>query len=406
MASAGLSRGRVPGHVPPELVWDYRLDDFNRESDDPYLAASRLYDGPGIIWATDAGFDRPGWVLTRHALIQEAFIDSAHFSSARTSHINDTMGSGWRLIPLEVDPPEHQAYRRILNGHFTPEAVRRLDGSVRQICTALIQEFENDDGCEFIGQFATPFPSHFFLAMMGMSTVKLPQILEWTEDLMRGTNAVKRMDAARAISRFLRGFINEQRANPQTDLMKGVLLARIEERPLFDIEVLGICYLLYIGGLDTIHSTLGWIMRYLARDQALQARLRANPDDIPRAVDDFTRAFAVTAPHRTIAADFEFHGVPMRKGDDALLPTYLASRDPQAYDNPHVVDPDRRARGLAFAAGAHTCLGIHLAKRELRIVIEAFLSRFRNIRIREGRRYEYHTGAVFGIDRLPLQWSR
>jgi cytochrome P450 len=406
MTSAGLSKWRVPGHVPPELVWDQRLDDFTRELDDPYIAASRLHEGPGVIWATDAGFDKPGWVLTRHALIQEAFIDSEHFSSARTSHINDTMGGGWRLIPLEVDPPEHQGYRRILNGYFTPGAVNRLESPVREICDSLISEFEDRGACEFISQFATPFPSYFFLAMMGMSKAMLPQILEWQEGLMRGIDVAARMNAARAISRFLQGFIEEQKTDPQTDLMKGIISGRIEERPLFDIELLGICYLLYIGGLDTIYSTLGWIMRHLARDQTLQERLRAAPDDIPRAVDDFTRAFGVTTPRRTIAKDFEFHGVAMRKGDSALLPTYLASRDPQAYENPHVIGPDRRARNLAFAAGAHTCLGIHLAKRQLRIVIEAFLSRFKSIRIREGETYQYHTGSVFGVDRLPLEWDR
>jgi cytochrome P450 len=345
-------------------------------------------------------------VLTRHALIQEAFIDSEHFSSARGSHLNDTMGGGWRLIPLEVDPPEHQAYRRILNGYFTPAAVNQLESPVRQVCDSLISEFEDRGACEFISEFATPFPSYIFLAMMGIPKAMLPQILEWEEGLLRGTDVTKRMTAARAISHYLQGFIREQQTNPQTDLMKGIISGRIEERPLFDMEILGVCYLLYIGGLDTIYGTLGWIMRHLAGDQTLQERLRARPDEIPRAVDELTRAFGVTAPHRTIAKDFEFHGVAMRKGDDVLLPTYLASRDPQAYENPHVIDLDRRARNLAFAAGAHTCLGIHLAKRELRIVIEALLSRFKNIRIQEGETYEYHTGSVLGISRLPLKWDR
>jgi len=183
---------------------------------------------------------------------------------------------------------------------------------------------------------------------------------------MRGTDVAKRMTAARAIYRYLQGFVEEQQTNPQTDLMKGILSGHIDGRPLFNIEVLGMCYLLYIGGLDTIYGSLGWIMRHLACDRTLQERLRAKPDDIARTVDELTRAFGVTTPHRTIVKDFKFHGVAMRKGDDVLLPTYLASRDPQAYDNPHVIDPDRRARNLAFAAGAHTCLGIHLEFKRAR----------------------------------------
>jgi cytochrome P450 len=117
------------------------------------------------------------------------------------------------------------------------------------------------------------------------------------------------------------------------------------------------------------------------------------------------RAFGVATPNRTVAKDFTFHGVPMREGELVLLPTYLASRDPEAYENPDVIDIDRRSRSITFATGAHACLGIHLAKREIRIVIEAFLSRFKNIRIPKGESYAYHTGGVLGVDRLPLEWD-
>ena len=96
----------------------------------------------------------------------------------------------------------------------------------------------------------------------------------------------------------------------------------------------------------------------------------------------------------------------MRTDDVVLLPTYLASRDPEAFENPHVIDIGRRAGYVTFATGPHTCLGIHLAKREVKIVLNALLSRFRNIRIPRGETYEYHVGGVLGVDRLPLEWDR
>ena len=147
-------------------------------------------------------------------------------------------------------------------------------------------------------------------------------------------------------------------------------------------------------------------MRHLAGDALLQKRLRANPEDIPPAVDEFSRAFGVAAPGRTVANDFTFHGVSMRRGDTVLLPTYLASRDPRAFENPHVIDIDRRARNnLSFATGPHTCLGMHLARREIRIVLQELLARLQNIRMAAGESYEFHTGSVLGIDRLPLVWE-
>ncbi len=165
-------------------------------------------------------------------------------------------------------------------------------------------------------------------------------------------------------------------------------------------------YVLYVGGLDTVYSTLGWIMRYLAGDPELQRRLRDNPDDMGAAIEELTRAFSVVVTHRQVAQDFIFHGVPMRKGEEINLPLALANRDPALYENPHVVDIDRKSRHINFGTGAHSCLGIHLAKREIRIVLEEFLSHFHNIRIADGETYRFHTGRTFGVDYLPLCWDQ
>ena len=100
-----------------------------------------------------------------------------------------------------------------------------------------------------------------------------------------------------------------------------------------------------------------------------------------------------------------FAGVPMKKGEHVLLPTYLAGRDPRAFGNPHVIDIDRKPRHVTFGSGPHVCLGIHLAKRELRIVIESFLARMNNIRRPADGAFEYHTSNTIGIDRLDLEWD-
>jgi cytochrome P450 len=395
----------VPTHVPAELVWDHCLDQFNMELDDPFLAGSRLHDGPDIIWATQASHGQPGWVITRHDLIEEAFLDYGHFSSQRGSNIDAVMGSAMRMLPTEVDPPEHRLYRRILTPCFTPTAIASVDDIVRGTCEGLIAKFDDKGGCEFIGDFARTYPNAIFLSLMGMPVEMLPQFLEWEDMIMRGEDQETHLQGVAAIMGYLKGFIEEQKQAPNTALIRAITTAEIGGRPINDVELLGMCFLLYAAGLDTVYSTLGWVMRYLASDQALQQRLRNHPEDIPQAVDEFARAFGVPSSSRLVTEDFTFHGVPMRKGDVVLLPTYLASRDPRAYDNPHVVDIDRRARNVSFATGPHACIGIHLAKREMRVVVNVFLSRFRNIRIPQGEHYEYHTGGVLGVDRLPLEWD-
>jgi cytochrome P450 len=200
-------------------------------------------------------------------------------------------------------------------------------------------------------------------------------------------------------------FIADQRRDPQTELMRIILAGEVDGKPLSEMDVLGTVFLLYLGGLDTVYSSLGWIFRHLALDQALQQRLRDKPEEIPKAVDEFERTYAVTRMTRTVAKDLTFHGVEMRKGEIVVVPLYIAARDPAVYTNPHTVDIDRKPRYITFGTGPHTCLGVHLAKREIRMSIEAFLSNFRSIRIPDGESYEYHTGSVFGVDRLPLEWN-
>lgn len=396
----------VPDHVPAELVWDRSFDAFTMEGDDPFLSVCRLHDGPGIIWATDATFGRPGWIATRHDLISEVFVDWEHFSAERHGMIADLVGENVRLNPIEIDPPAHHGYRRILNPFFTPKAVKGLDDSVRKACVELIGKFEDRGGCEFVEEFAIPFPSYIFLDLMGMPRDMLDDFIAWEDGLMRAPDPMDRVAAARAVYAYLNEHKERQKIAPANEFVAAMVSGEVEGRPLNHLELMGMFYVLYVGGLDTVYSTIGWTMRHLATHPELQQRLRADPTLLPYAVEEFCRAFSVVCTHRQVARDFTFHGVPMKAGDEIHLPLSLADRDPAAFPDPHRIDIDRKPRHIAFGTGTHNCLGIHLAKREIRIVLEEFLRRFRNIRIRDGETARYHTGRTFGIDYLPLVWDR
>jgi len=398
-------QGTVPDHVPDELVWDHGFAQFLYELEDPYLAAARLHEGPGVIWAKDASYGNPAWILTRHEHIKEAYADFEHFSSTRGRIIAAVMEQDWMMLPVEADPPAHHHYRNVLTPFFTPAAISKRTAEISNFCEVLIDNFIDRGSCEFISEFAAIFPNSMVLALLVMPQEMLPQFLKWEETAIHGADDAERFGALSAIIDYLKRFIAEQRANPRTELMEGILFGRFDDRPLNDAEILGICYLLYVAGLDTVLSSFGWIMRYLASDQALQQRLRSNPQQIPAAVEEFARAYGVSAPTRTVAKDFNFHGVPMRKGDDVLLPTFLAGRDPRSFNSPHTIDIDRRPRHVTFGTGPHVCLGIHLAKREMATMIESFLSRMNNIHIPAGETFTYHTEGTIGIDRLPLAWD-
>jgi cytochrome P450 len=394
----------IPAHVPSELYWDRSLAEFNSELDDPFVAASRLLHGPPVFWARDAVQGRPGWVIARHALLREAFIDWQHFSSEGGMDLTQALGVEWSLNPVNIDPPRHSVYRSILTPFFTPKAINHMEGAVRETRDRLIAKFATRGSCEFVGEFSIPFPSYIFLALMGMPIEMAPQFFGWEQSLLRGATMEERLTAGREILAYLECHLKAQRARPATPLMEGIMGARIDGRPLDDGEVLGMFYTFYVGGLDTVYATLSWSMRYLATRPHFQRFLRENLDQLPRAVDEFLRLFSVVSTQRRVTQDFDFHGVEMHKNDLVVMPIFIACRDPEAYPDPHEADLERKTSALAFGSGPHMCLGMHLARRELRIALETFLTRFGEIHIPAGERYAYHAGPTFNVDRLPLAW--
>ncbi len=398
----------APAHVPPALFWDHDPNVFAQEMDDPFLAISRLHDGPDIIWAAQAGRAKRGaWLATRHALVQEIFLDPVRFSSLDSSGVQTQLGVDWKLLPLEVDPPEHGDYRLILQPWFQPAAIKAMEAGMRRGAEEIIASFEDRDGCEFISEFAQLFPSYVILELMNLPRDMLPTFLKWESAFIHAKSIDERAVAVRKIASYMADFLEERRRGPRRDdVIQAILEAQIRGRPLTQAEIMGLTMILYTGGLDTVLSSLGWYFRYLATDQALQARLRENPQDIPQVVDELLRAYGVVGRPRTVTQDMVFHGVEMKKGDVVMAPGWLAGRDPHQYPDPHRIDPDRKPRHLTLATGPHNCVGSHLAKREIKIVLEAFLSRFENIRLAPGETASWQTTGVWSVTRLPLVWDR
>jgi len=397
----------APDHVPEELLWDHDIRDFVRGHDDPYVALAQLHEGPGIIWARGIARDRPGWAPVSYDCIVDVLQDPATFSSAYATGFSQMMGVDWRLNPLDFDPPEHAAYRRILQPWFQPSAIARLEGSIRAVARELIQGFANHGECEFIKAFACEFPTRIFMEMMGFPKDQAPRFLELEHALLRSATLEARASAGFAIVDFLRGHLDERRSNPRDDLPSAILAGKIDGRPLNDDETIGMAMLLYIAGLDTVLSSSGWHMRYLASHPELQSRLRDHPEEIPAAVDDLLRAHGVLHSFRTVTRDVTFHGVEMKQGDNLVIATWLPSRDPVQFPDPHVVRSTNRPRHLTFSSGPHNCMGVHLARRELIIVIEEFLAHFDDIRIAPGRSAAWEVeGSAWSVTDLPLAFRK
>lgn len=408
MATAFTTK-EVPAHVAADrVVPEFSFATAAGGDRDPFLAISTLHCGPDIVYAPHGRGNLASWILTRSELIREVLQDPQTFSSKNNSAVTAVMGESWDLIPLEKDPPEHGHYRTLMNPLFSPSRIDALDADVRRTAVELIETFKASGECNFIADFGTPFPVTVILRLMDLPLEMSAQFLDWEYALLRGKDlgADRAKAAGLAIRDYLLGVIEERRRAPGDDLISVAVAGSIEGRPLNEEEILGIAFMLFLGGLDTVAATLGFVFKHLAEDLENQRLLRAEPALIPNAIEELLRAYPVVNCNRFVTRDIDFHGVRMRKGDNVSCPTMLAGRDEREFPEPHRIDFRRPSpRHITFSAGPHRCIGSHLARRELKIAIEEWLTRLPEFRLKPGIVPPTHSSGVCGVDFLPIQWA-
>jgi cytochrome P450 len=403
-----ISDTDIPAHVPRELVRRWALATAPGVELDPYTANGPLLDGPDVFYTPlmKSPSDSGSWVVTRAELIREVFQDPDTFVSKANSGLSLLVGGGWDLIPLEKDPPDHAKYRALLNPLFAPARINEMEAGIRRMAVGLIDSFVAKGECEFMAAFGRPFPVTIFLQLMGLPLEQTTRFLEWEDVILHAPTFEERAVAARAIKAYLLEMMAERRARPLGDLISFAVTAEVDGRKLTDDEVLGICFLLFVAGLDTVASTLGFVFKFLAQSPDHQRLLRAQPELIADAMEEIIRAHAVVNSPRHAGRDVNFHGAPMKKGDRVVLAMTIASRDEREFDRPNEIDFKREdIRHTSFAAGPHRCLGSHLARREIRIAIEEWLARVPPFRIKTGHVPVTHGTTVFGVDQLVLAWN-
>jgi cytochrome P450 len=253
-------------------------------------------------------------------------------------------------------------------------------------------------------EFAFEFPIKVFMDLMGLPHDRVAEFMDWEVNLLHNHDLAKIAEATRNVLDYLGKEIDDRRANPRNDLITFGVQGEIDGRPLTQDELLGFMFNLFIGGLDTVSTNMGLQFRHLASSPADQARLRANPSEIPMAIDELMRAYGAVTTFRTCKKEIELAGVRFMPGDKVAMSTTLAGRDPAEFDDPTEVRLDRRPRHVGFGFGIHTCVGMHLARRELRIAMEEFLARIPDFTLAPGHQVECHLGMIQPVA-LPLVWN-
>ena len=395
----------VPEHVPADLV---RFLDFRTGLGScPHAQVAEFHKGPPVFYSPMSHQDRGGesqgtWILTKAADIRTMLQETQIFSSAQPrSH---AMGESWKLIPLEVDPPDHALFRAPLNPLFSPKRIKELEPELREMAGDLIDKIKDRGECEFIRDFGEQFPVRIFLRLLGLADDELEKFRVWADTIIHDRE--NRGKAMAEVKTFVEEQIELRREDPREgELVTQILDMKAGDRPFTDEEVMGMVFLLFIGGLDTVVSSLSYHFRHLAENLEDQRRLREDPAMIPDAVEEMFRAYPVVTTGRFASADTNIFGVPMKKGDMVTGSTLLSTSDPDEFENPELVDITRSPnRHNAFSFGPHRCVGSHLARREIQVAIDEWNKRIPEFRVKPGTEFETLGGGVMGIKELPLVW--
>lgn len=348
--------------------------------------------------------DYLGWSLFRHEDVVRVLGDHATFSSVVSSHLS---------VPSGMDPPEHTAYRRLIERHFDPARVEAFEQPCRAISAGLVSRLERDAEIDLVTQLAQLFAVEVQCAFLGWPARLHEPLLLWVRKNHKATLA-RDTAAMAAIANEFDGYISElmeERTNAGAaapdDITTGLLREKVGDRLLNHEEIVSILRNWTVGELGTITACVGILGHYLAENPDIQRELRENPHLLPAAIDEILRLHAPLISNRRVTTrPVEIGGRSIGAGQRITLMWASANRDEAVFGDPDELRLDRDpAQNLLYGQGIHVCPGADLSRLELRVVIEELLKATRHIALVAGRPPEIAVYPASGFSSLITRIS-
>jgi len=392
----------IPPNVKPEQVFAFDIYADPRIGDDVQGTYSQaLADAPDIFWSPLNGGH---WMVKRYDLITEIVKNPTVFS-AREMQI-PRVENPPLLIPLNLDPPENVPYRHVLMPKFSPRAIAELEPKMRAMAAEIVDDVASKGHCDFVHDVSARFPVSVFMELMGLPLDRLHDFRAIADSYFNSRTNEDLMVNMGRINGIFMELLAVRRAQPVEDLLSYFLSTEIDGRKLSEGEILAMCLVLFLGGMDTVTNVTAFSFQYLACDPELQARLAADPSRIGDFAEEGLRMFGVIGTPRVVVEDFDAHGVAFRKGEMVLSALWQSGRDDRKLPDPGRFDIDRTEKPhLNFSTGPHMCLGHALARAEMRILADEWLKRVPAFRAKAGVRHGFRTGTVIALESLPLEWD-
>lgn len=403
-----------PAHVPDALVYAFDYNTDPAYCRDPHVRAADLVErAPPIFWTP---YNGGHWMFQSHAAVAEALRDygtfsSEHFAPEAFNAMMAELPEEERIpapVPICIDPPLHAKLRQPLFSTFSPKAVAAMETKIRALAERLIDAIAQQGHCEFQQAVADVYPVEIFLAMFGLPIEKEREYRDLAKSHLKSItpDLSENMMMMQSIAAVMRETIIARRDDRRDDLISLLWGLEIEGEPMALNLMLSYCVILFIAGLDTVVNALGFGVRHLASDPELQKTLRARPDLIPKATEELLRRYAFVAPIRILKRDTVFSGVQLKEGERVMMFLPGASVDASVYPEPLRFDLERTNQPhMAFGSGPHFCLGMHLARLELRVMYETLLRKLPEFRLDPDQAPEFHGSIIAGPTSIYLVWG-
>lgn len=367
----------------------------------------------------------PFWAITRHADIchvskrPDLFLNAPGIVHLRNTQVIDrTQGIGAMRTIIEMDPPEHRAYRKVASPWFTPRAMDRIDAAVRQSAREIVDAMAGRTGegeCDFARDVATAHPLRILSTILGVPREEEPRILRLTNQLFANEDeelqrpGEDRVQAVRELGvelyHLFAGIVEDRRQNPRDDLATVLANGQVNGQPMGPVETFGYYLITFTAGHDTTKNALAGGMLALIENPDELARLRHNPELVKTAVEEVVRwTSPVNYMRRQAARDTEVGGQRIREGDWLLLFYASGNRDEAVFEDPFRFRVDRDPNPhVGFGHGEHFCLGSHLARRSQRALFAELARRLEHVEL-AGEPQWIQSSFVVGLKRLPIRY--
>jgi cholest-4-en-3-one 26-monooxygenase len=362
--------------------------------------------------------DGPGfWALTKYDDIVTVSMDSATFSSWQGgTNIPDLPEDGLaftRMIMLNMDPPQHTKYRRLVSKGFTPRIVEAMEPHVRTIANDIIDRVAGRGDCDFVKDIAAELPLQVILELMGVPVEDRHLVFDWSNRLIGfddpdyQTTPEAGMVAATEMFMYANRLAVDRKRSPQRDVISTLLQAEMDGEALTETEFDAFFVLLSVAGNETTRNLISGGMLALIEHPEERRKLQADSSLMGTAVDEMLRwVTPVMYFRRTVTKDTSIRGQKIRQGEKVVMYYGSGNRDEDVFPDGDVFDVTRSPNPhITFGpGGAHFCLGASLARLEIRVMFEELLRRLPDIES-AGPVRRLRSNFIAGIKQMPVRFT-